>query len=139
MKAIEAQTKTSQGLTYLNLISIATMIVMLILVPLITTLFDVISSRVIYFVSIAFLVLNCGFYVVPMNIKSQIFQKRLLIVYIPTVIVFGFAVWNLITVLITVNLLAFFTVFFSFVSCLQPLTFSMLIAKLVQEQPTLLG
>ena len=126
-------------MTYLNLISIAVMIVMLILVPIVTAFFDVVASRIIYFVSIAFLVLNCGFYVVPMNLKAQIFQKRLLIVYLPTLVVFGFAVWNLISVFLTAAVLQFVSVLFSFLSCLQPLTFSMLIAKLVQEQPTLLG
>ena len=139
MKAIAAHTKTSQGLTYLNLISIATMIVFLILIPAITVFVNVISYRLIYFLSIAFLVLNCGFYIAPMNIKQQIFQKRLLAVYLPTLIVLGFAVWNLIYTLINIKALEVVAVLFSFISCLQPITFSMLVAKLVQEQPTLLG
>ncbi len=70
MKLIADNTKTSKGLTYLNLISIALLILFLILIPALSIVFTAISNRLIYWLTLVFLVLNCGFYIAPVHYKA---------------------------------------------------------------------
>ena len=95
-----AQTQTAKGLTYLNLAAILGMIVLFILVPALDTIIPVISNRLAYALSIIFIVFNVAFYVVPQNLKIIIFKRRVLTVYLPTLVVLGFAVWNLFYIII---------------------------------------
>ena len=115
------------------------MIVFIILLPALNALVDVISNRLIYALSIVFIVYNIAFYVVPQNLKMIIFKRRMLTVYLPTLVVLGFAVWDLIYIIINIKVTMITVLLFSIMSCIQPITFSMLISKLVSDQPTLLG
>ena len=133
MKTIFGQTKTAKGLTYLNLASILAMIVFLVLLPILNLFAPVISSRLIYIFSIIFIVFNIGFFVVPQHLKLVIFKRRMLAVYLPTLVVLCFAVWNLIYVIINLKVTEIFVLFFSLMTCLQPITFSLLVSKLVSD------
>ena len=73
MKTVMGQTKTAKGLTYLNLLSILAMVVFIILLPIINTFFETINSRLIYALSIIFIVFNVAFYIVPQHLKIKVF------------------------------------------------------------------
>ena len=141
MKGIMANTKTAKGLTYLNLISLAAEIAfMFILIPVLNVFFEVVASRIIFILSIIFVIFNGLFYCLPQNLKLFYFKKRLLVVYLPTVVVIGFAIWNLISVIINIKIFGVAEILFSVMSCISPVTFSMLITKLVSDSPApLLG
>ncbi len=139
MKSVMANTKTAKGLTMLNLASICTMIIFLILIPALQIFVDVVSFRIVYIITIVFIAFNILFYILPQNKKILVFQKRLLVVYLPTLVVVGLGIWSVIAIIITLSFTKIMTLFFTVLSCLQPITFSLLIAKLVSEQPTLLA
>ena len=131
-----ANTQTAKGLTYLNLISILTEVVfMFVLLPAINVFFEVVASRIIFILSIIFVIFNGLFYCVPQQVKLLYFKRRLLVVYLPTAIVFGFAIWNLIEIIITFAVGKVVTLLFSIMSCITPITFSLLISKLVSDSP----
>ena len=90
------QTKTSKGLTYLNLLSILAMVVFIILMPIINTFFETISSRLIYALSIIFIVFNLAFYIAPQHYKIMIFKYRKLVIYLPTILILAVGIWNMI-------------------------------------------
>ena len=139
MKTVMGQTKTAKGLTYLNLISIVAMIVFIILLPIVNTFVAAINSRIIYALSVIFIVFNLAFYVVPQHLKIMVFKYRMLVVYLPTIIILAVGIWNLIAVIVALRIGEIFTLVFSLMTFLQPCTFSLLISKLVSDQPTLLG
>ncbi len=112
---------------------------MFILIPALNVFVEVISTRPVYIISIIFCVFNTLFYIVPANVKAHYFQKRLLLVYIPTLIMIALGVWQFITVIIGFQITRIVTLIFAFVVVLPPVTFSLLIKKLIQEEPTLLG
>ena len=139
MKSLGANTQHAKGLTTLNLLSLLACLVMYILIPALNVLVEVISTRPVYIISIIFCVFNTIFYVAPASLKTQYFQKRLLLVYIPTIVMLGLGLWQFITVIIGFKISLLVTLIFAFVVVLPPVTFSLLINKLIQEQPTLLG
>lgn len=96
MKTVMGQTKTSKGLTYLNLLSILAMVVFIILMPIINTFFETINSRLIYALSIIFIIFNLAFYIAPQHYKIMIFKYRKLVIYLPTIIILAVGIWNLI-------------------------------------------
>ena len=63
----------------------------------------------------------------------------MLVVYLPTILILIIGVWNLIEVIVNLRIGEIFTLVFSLMTFLQPCTFSLLISKLVSDQPTLLG
>ena len=136
-----ANTKTAKGLTYLNLLSMAAEIVfMFILIPVFNVFFEVVASRIIFILSIIFVIFNGLFYCVPQNLKLFYFKRRYLVVYLPTVVVIGFGIWNLISIIINLRIFGVPQLLFSIMSCISPITFSMLITKLVSDSPApLLG
>ena len=139
MKTVMGQTKTAKGLTYLNLLSILAMVVFIILLPIINTFAETINSRLIYALSIIFIVFNLAFYIVPQHLKIKVFKYRMLVVYLPTILILAVGIWNPIAVIINLRIGEVFTLIFSLMTFLQPCTFSLLISKLVSDQPTLLG
>ena len=75
MKGLMANTKTAKGLTYLNLMSMAAEIVfMFILIPVFNVFFEVVASRIIFVLSIIFVIFNGLFYCVPQNLKLFYFK-----------------------------------------------------------------
>ncbi len=136
-----ANTKTAKGLTYLNLMSIlAEVVFMFVLIPVLNVFFELIASRIIFILSIIFVVFNSLFYCLPQQYKLFYFKKRLLVVYLPTVVVIGCGVWNIIALIVNLQFSKAATILFSIMSCIAPITFSMLITKLVSDSPApLLG
>ena len=63
----------------------------------------------------------------------------MLVVYFPTILILAVGIWNLIAVIINLKIGEVLTLVFSLMTFLQPCTFSLLISKLVSDQPTLLG
>ena len=139
MKRIGANTQHAKGLTTLNLLSLLACLVLYILIPALGVFFEVVSTRFVYILSIIFCVFNTIFYVAPASLKTQYFQKRLLLVYTPTIVMLGLGVYQFISVIIGFKISLLVTLIFAFVVVLPPVTFSLLINKLIQEQPTLLG
>ena len=139
MKSIGANTQHAKGLTTLNLLSLLACLVLYILIPALGVFFEVVSTRFVYILSIIFCVFNTIFYVAPASLKTQYFQKRLLLVYTPTIVMLGLGVYQFISVIIGFKISLLVTLIFAFVVVLPPVTFSLLINKLIQEQPTLLG
>ena len=139
MKSIGAHTQNAKGLTTLNLLSLLTCLVMYILIPILTVMADIVSSRAVYIISIILFVSNVLFYILPANIKAFYFQRRLFVVYLPTLVIIGLGIWQFIVVLINIKILQVLTLIFAFIVMLPPVTFSLLIKKLIQEEPTLLG
>ena len=139
MKSIGANTQHAKGLTTLNLLSLLACLVLYILIPALGVFFEVVSTRFVYILSIIFCVFNTIFYVAPASLKTQYFQKRLLLVYTPTIVMLGLGVYQFISVIIGFKISLLVTLIFAFVVVLPPLTFSLLINKLIQDQPTLLG
>ncbi len=136
-----ANTKTAKGLTYLNLMSIlAEVVFMFVLIPVLNVFFELIASRIIFILSIIFVVFNGLFYCLPQHYKLFYFKRRLLVVYLPTVVVIGFGVWNIIALIVNLQFTKAPTILFSITCCIAPVTFSMLITKLVSDSPApLLG
>ena len=139
MKTIGANTQHAKGLTTLNLLALLSCLVFYILIPALNVFGEVVSTRVVYILSIILFALNCLFYVAPASLKTHYFQKRLLLVYLPTIVILGLGIWQFIDVIINAAVGKILTLVFAFVVVLPPLTFSLLINKLIQEQPTLLG
>ena len=139
MKSIGANTQHAKGLTTLNLLSLLACLVLYILIPALGVFLEVISTRFVYILSIIYCVFNTIFYVAPASLKTQYFQKRLLLVYTPTIVMLGLGVYQFISVIIGFKISLLVTLIFAFVVVLPPVTFSLLINKLIQEQPTLLG
>ena len=139
MKSIGANTQHAKGLTTLNLLSLLACLVLYILIPALGVFFEVVSTRFVYILSIIYCVFNTIFYVAPASLKTQYFQKRLLLVYTPTIVMLGLGVYQFISVIIGFKISLLVTLIFAFVVVLPPVTFSLLINKLIQEQPTLLG
>ncbi len=139
MKSIGANTQHAKGLTTLNLLSLLACLVLFVLIPALNVFAEVISTRFVYIMSIIFCVFNTLFYIVPANVKAHYFQKRLLLVYIPTLIMIALGVWQFIAVIIGFKIALILTLIFAFIVVLPPITFSLLIKKLIQEEPTLLG
>ena len=139
MKTIGANTQHAKGLTTLNLLALLSCLVFYILIPALNVFGEVVSTRVVYILSIILFALNCLFYVAPASLKTHYFQKRLLLVYLPTIVIIGLGIWQFIDVIISAAVSKILTLIFAFVVVLPPLTFSLLINKLIQEQPTLLG
>ena len=139
MKSIGANTQHAKGLTTLNLLSLLACLVLYILIPALGVFLEVVSTRFVYILSIIFCVFNTIFYVAPASLKTQYFQKRLLLVYTPTIVMLGLGVYQFISVIIGFKISLLVTLIFAFVVVLPPVTFSLLINKLIQEQPTLLG
>ena len=139
MKSIGNNTQNAKGLTTLNLLSLLACLVLYILIPALNVLVNVISTRPVYIASIIFCVFNTIFYVAPASLKQRYFQLRIWIVYLPTVIMVGLGIWQFIAVIIGFQVTQLVTLIFAFVVVLPPITFSLLIKKLLTEQPTLLG
>ena len=139
MKSIGANTQHAKGLTTLNLLSLLACLVLYILIPALGVFLEVVSTKFVYILSIIFCVFNTIFYVAPASLKTQYFQKRLLLVYTPTIVMLGLGVYQFISVIIGFKISLLVTLIFAFVVVLPPVTFSLLINKLIQEQPTLLG
>ena len=139
MKSIGNNTESAKGLTTLNLLSLLACLVLYILIPVLTVLVEVVSTRPVYIASIIFNVFNVIFYVSPASLKQRYFQLRIWLVYLPTVIMIGLGIWQFIAVIIGFKIGLLVTLIFAFVVVLPPITFSLLIRKLLTEQPTLLG
>ncbi len=139
MKAIGANTQHAKGLTTLNLLALLSCLVLYILIPALNVLGEVVSTQVVYILSIIFFVFNTLFYMAPPSLKTYYFQNRLSMIYLPTILMIGLGIWQFITVIISAAIGKILTLIFAFVVVLPPLTFSLLINKLIQEQPTLLG
>ncbi len=139
MKNIGANTQNAKGLTTLNLLSLLACLVLYVLIPALNVFAEVISTRFVYIISIIFCVFNTLFYIVPASIKAHYFRMRLFLVYTPTLIMIGLGIWQFITVIIGFKITLLVTLIFAFVVVLPPVTFSLLINKLIQEEPTLLG
>ncbi len=139
MKSIGNNTESAKGLTTLNLLSLLACLVLYILIPVLTVLVEVVSTRPVYIASIIFFVFNVIFYVAPASLKQKYFQLRIWLVYLPTVIMIGLGIWQFIAVIIGFKIGLLVTLIFAFVVVLPPITFSLLIRKLLTEQPTLLG
>ena len=139
MKSIGNNTESAKGLTTLNLLSLLACLVLYILIPALNVLVEVVSTRPVYITSIVFNVFNVVFYVSPAALKQRYFQLRIWLVYLPTIIMVGLGIWQFIAVIIGFKIALLVTLIFAFVVVLPPITFSLLIRKLLTEQPTLLG
>ncbi len=139
MKSIGNNTQIAKGLTTLNLLSLLACLVLYILIPALNVLVNVISTRPVYIASIIFCVFNTIFYVAPASLEQRYFQLRIWLVYLPSVIMVAFGIWQFIAVIIGFQVTQLITLIFAFVVVLPPITFSLLIKKLLTEQPTLLG
>ena len=129
---MKIDTSTAKGLTYLNLGALALEVVfMFVLIPVFNVFFDIVASRIIFILSIIFVIFNALFYCAPTSLKAIYIQRRLLVVYLPTLIVIGFAIWNVIKTIASFNIVGIPGLLFSVMSCITPVTFSMLITKLV--------
>ena len=100
MKSIGANTQHAKGLTTLNLLSLLACLVMYILIPALNVFVNVISTRPVYIISIIFCIFNTLFYIAPASLKTQYFQKRLLAVYLPTIVMIGLGIWQFVSVII---------------------------------------
>ena len=133
------QTKTAKGLTHLNLLSILAMVVFIILLPIIDNFLQTIKSRLIYALSVLFIIFNLAFYIAPQRYKIMIIKYHMQVVYLPSILILSVVICNLITVIVNLRIGEVFTLVFSLMTFLQPCTFSLLISKLVSNQPSLLG
>ena len=110
---------------------------MLILLPIITVLAGV--NMVLFIVTICFSVLNLAFYVLPANTKLLFMKKRLLFVYLPTLVLIAIAVWDFIDMLVHLKVFEVLS-FLLHVACLiQAVSFSLLVSKVAQSNPSLLA
>ena len=139
MKSIGNNTESAKGLTTLNLLSLLACLILYILIPALNVLVEVVSTRPVYIASIVFNVFNTVFYVSPAALKQRYFQLRIWLVYLPTIIMVGLGIWQFIAVILGFKITLLVTLIFAFVVVLPPITFSLLIRKLLTEQPTLLG
>ena len=123
----------------MNLLSILACIVLYILIPALNVILDVVSSRTVYIISIILVAINIFFYLAPANLKAFYFQKRIYIIYAPCLIILGLAIWSTIDVIINIKVTLALSIVFSAITAFQPITFSLLVSRLIQESPTLLG
>ena len=94
---------------------------------------------VLYVASIAFAVLNLAFYVSPSNYRLIILKKRMLLVYLPSLIILGVCAFDLIDTIVNLDILAIASVLFTAICAVQAITFSLLVARLSANAPALLG
>ena len=139
MKTIQGNTQSAKGLTWLNMVSLLIELILFILIPALNVFAEVISTRVVYIIAIIWFAFNTLFYIVPATIKKHYFQYRIFVVYLPTLFLIGMGIWELIAIIIALNVSKVLAIIFSIVVVLPPITFSLLIRKLLDEQPTLLG
>ena len=131
---MKLDTKTAKGLTYLNLGALLLEVVfMFVLIPIFNAFFEMIQSRIIFILSIIFVVFNAFFYCAPVKYKAMYFKYRYVAVYLPTLIVIGFGIWSVVSVIIRFDVVGIPGLLFSVVSCITPVTFSMLITKLLSD------
>ena len=139
MKTIQGNTQSAKGVTWLNMVSLLIELILFILIPALNVFAEVISTRVVYIIAIIWFAFNTLFYIVPATIKKHYFQYRIFVVYLPTLFLIGMGIWEIIAIVIAVNVSKVLAIIFSIVVVLPPITFSLLIRKLLDEQPTLLG
>jgi len=96
MNTVWAQTKTEKGLMTLNLISLATCFVLFILLPYFTLVGG--ARIVVYIASIVYALLNIVYYVLPQNYKLIILKKRMLYVYLPSLVIIGVIIYDIFAV-----------------------------------------
>jgi hypothetical protein len=133
MKSLQINTATTKGLTTLNILSIVACIILYILIPVLNVFAEVISSRPIYIISIIMVILNCFFYLAPVGLRGIYFQRRIFIIYLPCLVIIGLAIWVTIDVIINIKLQLFLTIAFSVICAFQPISFALLVSKLIQE------
>ena len=102
MDRVREHTATEKGLKYLNMMGILGVLVMFFLLPILGLIGG--PRAIIYAFSIAFTVVNIGFYLAPANYKAQFLQKRLLFVYLPTIIVLGIDIWDFVMIVIHLSI-----------------------------------
>lgn len=132
-----ANTSSEKFLMYLNLLSIVGVIILLIWLPSVGLMAGL--RFLLYIGSIALTVLNIGFYVAPQAYKIAYLKKRLLFVYIPSLVIVIFAVVDLITIIVYLDVFKVLQILFIVVNPVQAVTFSMLVAKMAATSTPLLG
>ena len=100
--SIMANTSSEKFLMYLNILSVIGEIILLIWLPSVGLMAGL--RFLLYIGSIALTVLNVGFYVAPQSYKIVYLKKRLLLVYIPALVIVIFAVVDLITIIIYLDI-----------------------------------
>ena len=139
MKTIQGNTQSAKGLTWLNMMSLLIELILFILIPALNVFAEVISTRFVYIVAIIWFAFNTLFYILPATIKKHYFQYRIFVVYLPTLVLIAMGIWEIIAIIVAVNVAKVLAIIFSIVVVLPPISFSLLIRKLLDEQPTLLG
>ena len=139
MKAsIQEYTTTEKGLRILNLFSILGVVVMLILMPVLALLGGA-ANMAIFIVTIVFSVLNLAYYVVPADLNLKIMKNRLLLIYLPTLVLIGIAIWDFLDMLIHLKVFDIVPFLLQIACLIQGVSFSLLVAKRAQSNPSLLA
>ena len=124
IKSLQNYTQTEKGLIYLNSIACLSLFVFLFLTPILASIAGLRS--ILFIGAIALLVINVAFYVAPQSIKGKILTQRLLFVYIPSLVVIGISIWDLIDIGKIINIIY---LLYTIVVISQAVTFGMLVAK----------
>jgi len=139
MKAsIQEYTTTEKGLRVLNLFSLLGVIILIILLPVLSLL-GAAANMAIFVVTIVFSVLNLAYYVVPANLNLKIMKQRLLMIYLPTLILIGIAIWDFLDMLIHIKVFDIVPFLLQIGCLIQGVSFSLLVAKRAQSNPSLLA
>ena len=137
MKAsIQEYTTTEKGLRVVNLFSILGVVVMLILLPVLSLLGG--ANMALFIVTIIFSILNLAYYVVPADLNLKIMKNRLLLIYLPTLILLGIAIWDFIAMILSVDIFNIVPFLLQIACLIQGVSFSLLVAKRAQSNPGLL-
>jgi hypothetical protein len=73
---------------------------MIVLFPVLGTIFTGLSSSIVFIATILFSLYNIGFYVLGQNFKTNLIKKRNIMVYIPGLVLCGLSVWGIIEAIV---------------------------------------
>ena len=110
---------------------------MLILLPILMVLAGI--DMVLFIVSICFSVINLAYYVLPANTKLAFIKKRLFFIYLPTLALIAIAVWDFFDMIIHLKVFQVIPFLLQIGCLIQAVSFSLLVAKNAQNNPSLLS